>query len=290
MKKFLTITTLAAMAATACQKDLTQEIGRIPGDAGKEIVLSVESDAIDISTRATTAVTALPSSLYLCMTTGTAGASGEAQKMSSTNKSVSSQKIATGLYQTATATAYNYYLCNAATTFTAGTGVTITCDGGTDIITGTTKSSSTASPVVAMEHIYARVGTVKMSSSSGYTLSGMTVTLTNAKTGGTYNLSSGSWTSTGSAASKVIATGLSGGTASAASDLYLVPGTYTITVTGTQKLGDYSASFPTKTGSVTLTEGKINNIEGAFSNSGASAINISVSLKPWSNQTATATF
>lgn len=290
MKKFFffAATVLTGLSFASCNREALPSRPVSSDIDGEEIVLNVLSDNIDIQTKAT-AVTALPSSLYLCMTSGTAGASGEVSKMASTSKSQSSSKIATGLYQTVTPTAYNYYLCNAATSFTAGTGVTIACDGNTDIITGTTKASTSDTPSVSMGHIYARVGTVKMSSSSGYTLSGMTVTLTNAKTGGTYNLSSGSWTSTGTAASKVIASGLNGGTASSVSDLYLIPGTYAITVSGTQKLGDYSSSF-TKNGTVTLAANRINNIEGSFSNSGASAINISVSLTPWSSSTATATF
>jgi len=67
------------------------------------------------------------------------------------------------------------------------------------------------------------------------------------------------------------------------SDMYLIPGTYTIKVSYTLTKGDYSQSF-TKTGTVSLTMGKVNNISCTAIGGGASEIVLSVSLTAWGSE------
>ena len=71
--------------------------------------------------------------------------------------------------------------------------------------------------------------------------------------------------------------------------MYLVPGSYTLTVSYTLTKGDWTQNF-TKSASVTLVGGKINNISGTASGGNASEISLSVSLTPWGSNNITADF
>lgn len=279
MKKPILFISAAALALCSCSKD-----AGIPQDsAPKEIVLNVATDQLDVevSTRAT-AITTMPSTLYWSATSGTFK-SAESSKWSSTTASVSSNKITTGKYQTATPTAYNYYVANQAITF-ASTGSTLTVPGNsTDILAGCTSANSSTAPSVSLKHIFARTGTLTCNTQSGYTISGVSWKITGSSTvngtAGTYNIATGSWTS---ASSK-----LSGATdITSSSDMYLIPGTYTITVSYTLTTGDYSQSF-TKSGNVTLVQGKVNNLTCTAIGGSAAGISIGVSLDPWGTENIT---
>lgn len=275
MKKSLFIIACAAAVLCSCNKE---QMPPEAADKGGEIVLAVEGDALDmtVETKAT-AISAVPSSLYLERTTGTW--KSETVKNASASKTVSSGKISTGWYQTSTPTAYNYYLANAAITFAAG-GSTIVADNATDVIAGCTQAATTSTtPSVTLNHVFARTGTVTANAPSGYTISNVswkiksTSTTNGTGTKGTYNIATKAWSSTTALSEQ----GLTG-----TSDLYLIPGTYTVSVTYTLTKGDYTAST-TKTGTVPLTGGKINNIIAAVPTigDGAQDIVISVSLTPW---------
>lgn len=247
-----------------------------------EIVLGVGDGtmALDVQTKATTEITSLPSSLYISMTTGTLGSS-EKSKLASASKNVSSNRIATGLYQTATPTTYNYYVSNKAISY-AESGSSIVATNDTDVIAGKVSSNSTA-PAVTLEHVFARTGNLTLNTQTGYTLSGVSWSIastTNTGTKGTYNIATGSWTATDALA----ATSLTSG-----SDMYLVPGNYTIKVTYTLTMDDWRSTF-TKSATVNLVAGKINNIRGTASGGSASAITLSVTLTPWGSNDITATF
>ena len=101
--------------------------------------------------------------------------------------------------------------------------------------------------------------------------------------GGTYNLRTGAWSGLSAASDRACAS-FSGSTSSQSSsnDIWLVPGTYTISVSYTLTKGEYVVPF-TKTGNVTLVAGKTNNISTTAVGGSASEIVFSVSLTPWSN-------
>ena len=264
--------------AVACNKEAAPQAA-VSSDP-KEIVVLVDDGSMDVSVATrTTAVSTLPGKLYFAGTTGSDSNQGD--KWSSHEKSVSSGKIATGYYQTATATAYNYYLSNLPMTFSKS-GCTISADGSSiDAIAGITKASTSTEPSVVMDHIFARTGTISCSSANGYTLSGLTYKLTskgsNTGTKGTYNVYSKSWSG---------ATALSATTFTSSSDLYLIPGDYTLTVSGTESLGDYSKSFSAST-DITLVAGKVNNISAKRTSSGAAGITVTVTLNPWGTNSIT---
>lgn len=275
MNKKLHVLLLLAFGASAisCNKDMTD----VDLSGSKEIVLTVKDPLIEAQvTTKTTAITSLPSSLYLAGTTGT---TSQTKKWDSVSKTVSSGKISTGYYQTATATSYNYYLSNVAITYASG-GNTITADGTSlDVVAGVAKASTSTSPSVTLDHVFARTGTLS-ATCSGYTLSNLSYKLktngTNTGTKGTYNIYTGAWSST---------TTLSEQTITNSSDLYLIPGSYTLTISGTRSKGDFSKSF---TGSVpvTLVGGKINNISATITGGDqATEIIISTSLTAWGTTT-----
>ncbi len=261
--------------AASCAKSVEPE-----NQNPKEIVLCVGGDTIDMQVQTkTTAITTVPSSLYYSMTTGTLG-SEETSKKGSTSGNVGSGKIATGVYQTLTPTYYNYYVSNAAITF-ASSGSTISASNTTDVIAGKVTSDKT-NPTVTLDHIFARTGTLTLNSQSGYTLSNVSwkIESSTAGTGGIYNIANGRWPSV---------TALSSTAITKDSDMYLVPGNYTLSVTYTLSKGDWNQTF-NKKATVTLVAGKVNNISGTASGGNASEISITVTLTPWEQNDITATF
>ena len=267
----LLITGLAA----GCAKSVEPE-----NQHPQQIVLCVGDDTIDmdVQTKAT-AITEIPSSLNFSVTTGKLGSS-ETTKKASASVSPASGKIATGLYQTANATSYNYYVSNCPITF-AASGSTVSASNATDVIAGTATSSST-SPSVTLDHIFARTGTLTLKTQTGYDLSNVSwkIASVTGGTSGTYNIAKQAWSSL---------TTLNSTSIPESSDMYLVPGSYTLTVSYTLTKGDWTQNF-TKSASVTLVGGKINNISGTASGGAASAISLTVSLTPWGSTNITADF
>ena len=258
MKKILLTFLVVAGAICSCQREPIL-------DTGPEIVLQID-DQIDAQvTTKTTAVNSLPSSLYWGATTGSGGS--QSTKWSSTSASVSSSKISTGHYQSASATTYNYYVSNVSMSIGANTTVSATGGtSGTDVICGYTAGTSSATPSVTLSHIFARTGTLTLSMPAGYTASSATWSIVKSGsltgTAGTYNLRTGEWSSVSGLTSYT--------TFTSSSDMYLIPGVYTIKVVMVVNGTNY-----TQTGNVTLSAGRVNNITATVTNN--FAINISVS-------------
>lgn len=267
----LLITGLAA----GCAKSVEPE-----NQHPQQIVLCVGDDTIDmdVQTKAT-AITEIPSSLYFSVTTVTSG-SLETQKKASASVSVEKGKIATGLYQTVNATSYNYYVSNCPISF-AASGSTVSASNAKDVIVGTATSSST-SPSVTLDHIFARTGTLTLNTQTGYDLSKVSWSISSSTggTAGTYNIAKKAWS---------LDTHLDPTSITGSSDMYLVPGSYTLTVSYTLTKGDWTQSF-TKKANVALVGGKINNISGTASGGAASEISLTVSLTPWESNNITADF
>lgn len=281
--KYSFITLIAALVMTpSCQK--SQEI--FSGE-GKEIILGVEDAAIRAEVDYTKAdpVVSLPSTLYWGATTGgnAAGSAAETTKWSAASFSVSSSQIATGKYQTASPTAYNHYVSNVA--FTVGADTQVSASNATDVIVGRLAQSSSTTPSVTLNHIFARTGTLTMNTQSGYTISDVSWTIAAnggySGTAGTYSLRQGAWTG--------VTTGLSSTAVTSSSDLFLIPGSYTISCSYRLTKGDWTNTF-TKSASVSLVGGKINNISGTASGGSASEIVLSLSLTAWSSQDHTLSF
>lgn len=280
MKKSIYLLLCAAVAVlgTSCQKDDLKSVS----SAKEQIVLSLADGSIDmnVATKATE-VSTLPSSLNLARTSGTW--KSEKSENASSTFTITNSKIATGWYQTATPTAYNYYVSNVAMTFDAG-GSTIVADNATDVIAGCTQGSSDSNtPSVTLNHVFARTATLTCNAQDGYEISGIAWKIKSAGdvgTKGTYNIATNTWSSV---------TPLSEQEFTSSSDLYLIPGEYTVTVTYTLTKGGYSESF-TKSGNVSLVSGKKNSITCTAVGGDASGIELGVSLTGWGTNPCTLTF
>lgn len=273
---------IALIAAVSCSKD---EVLQGPLQTqGQEIVIGVaDAPGLSVQTKAT-AISTLPSSLYWEGTTG--AFKNETAKWSSASASVSAGRISTGKYQSAEATAYNYYVANSAITFASG-GSTIAASNATDVIAGcTTAATSSTAPSIVLDHVFARTGTLTANAASGYTVSDVSWKIQSKSggtggTSGTYNIATRGWSGVTALAQQAL---------TSSSDLYCTPGVYTITVTYTLSKGDYSKTS-TRSGDVTLVAGKVNSITCTcpVDGSGAEQIVLGVSLTPWGSNDITAT-
>ena len=269
------VATMALMAAVSCEQLSVHSIS----DEPSEIVLNLNAKQLVVETKAVTAVDELPTSLNWGATRGT---TTELVEWNSTSASVSSGKIHTGKFQTLTPVAYNFYVSNAPMTVSANTSVTVT--GGTtgiDVICGRVVASTSATPEVKLQHVFARTGSITIGAEKG-TLTNVSYAIKakvgeNAGTTGTYNLRTNTWSETSGLDSETAITGTT--------DMYVIPGEYTISATATYSRGDYSVT-ETRYGDVTLIAGKINDIQLTWPDSG-SQIEIVCLLDEWSNNTNT---
>ena len=250
-----------------------------------EIVFAAQGLNFNVQTKVTP-VTEL-ATFNVLASTGTVGAS-ETQAWAPVSVTKSGSDYLTGKYWPLTDQNYHFYASNASLTFGA-TGSTVTADGSTDIVVAYLPTPSFKEKnTLTFNHIYARVGSFTLNTQSGYTLSGVSATLKDGVSGGTYNIFSGNgqtdgtgWSALSAASDRALGAFSSSTTAPVSSnDLWLVPGDYTISVTYTLNKGDYSEQF-TKTGTVSLVAGKTNTIIATAVGGVASEIKFGVSVTAW---------
>lgn len=255
----------------SCSKEMRDEIILSLGE------LDVEVDVVP-GTKATPVTSLASTTLYWGATTGgdVAGSAGETVKYITESTTTSSGAvIATGKYQTATPTAYNWYICNVPFTTSENTALSV-ADNGTDIVVGRLFGSSSSTPSVNLNHIFARVCSVTVDAASGYTVSAISVSMT-PKTSGTYSMRSLSWTSAVDGAATGIAND-SVGTKS--NDIWVVPGDYTITIDWTAQIGNYTKTFSGVTRTVSILQNKTNNMTITLGGD-AQAVVFTTSLAPF---------
>ena len=175
----------------------------------------------------------------------------------------------------------------------AAAGATITASNAHDIVCAYASSSTYKSAnTLTFNHIFARLGSVTVSQGSPYTISAITISIT-PKTGGTYNLRTGAGQTNGTGWSSTTtgsATTIASATGSNSNDIYLVPGTYTLTASWTATNSPYTKTFSGKTVDVALVGGKTNNITCTLTGDGTE-LQFGVSLTAWSaNSVAAGTF
>lgn len=269
---FLSAALLAGV--TACNKS-EMTAGKMPLPPSDEpgLITFTADGALETSVETKVSAVTTLSSFYVSATKGSAGS--ETSSWNSVSFSGSSS-FTGGKYWPSSNPSYHFYAANDALTFAAA-GTTVAPDGSKDVVVAYLASPTyKSSNALTFSHVYARVGTVTISPASG-SLSNVSATLKNVATGGTYNLRTDSWTA-GTKSDKTLTVG--------SNDLYVVPGTYTLTVTYTATLGDYTETF-TKSGSVTLQQGKVNSITATAPNS-AAGITFTVSVTAWGSATAAA--
>lgn len=291
MKKLYSLFIIAAAVLVGCNKESLSdgkvaEPEAIPADV---ICFTAEGEGIgaSVATRAT-AVTSLSSFNVNCVT-GTLGSS----ESSVFNTSFFGGPTYTGgQFWPVTDPSYKFYASNVAITPSAS-GPTVAASNATDVVCAV-KSDPTykVSNALVFDHIFARLGDVTITAASGYTVTGISITIT-PKTGGTYNLYTGNGQTDGTGWSS-LSTGSSTGIANAtpgtkSNDIYLVPGTYTLTATWTATRGESVQTFSGKTQTVALTAGKINTISATLGGS-ASEIQLTVSINPWGTENKNVSF
>lgn len=269
MKGIFYASVAAAAILVSCAKEAPVAVQEAPEMS--EITFAVEGD-LDFSVRTrATALTSLESFNVIAEN----DTPSQVWSLSSVTKSGSNYK--TGKMWPATDQKYSFYASNEAISYNASGSTVSPKNADTDVVVAYSAYSSAnyrKSVPLTFDHIFARVGTVNIPAPDGYAINVSSVKI-NGATSGTYNLKSAAWTSKGSSSDKTLQVG--------SNDLYIVPAQCTITVTYTLTKGDYSQSF-TKTGSVNIAQGMINNITATptlSDDEGANEIIFTVTLTPW---------
>ena len=200
---------------------------------------------------------------------------------------VSDNKIYTGYYKQPYAS-YFYYACNVSLKnygSSYGSQICVDATNTTDVVCGISDYSDSNNPSVQLKHIFARTGSLTCQAQSGYSISGVSWEIIGSSeingTSGTFDIGKEQWISASVKLNSYTSLNSS-------SDMYLIPGTYTMRVSYTLEKGDYRQSF-TKTGNVTLEGGKINNISCTASGGAAQEIVLSLSLSGWNTTILTPT-
>ena len=279
---------------TACQRESVpaftppDSTGRVP------IVLLNEGNCFgdEFETKAGVTVTddSNLTSFYASATTGSSGS--ETESWTSVTFTKEGDIYSGGKYWPLSNPGYHFYGSNSPLTFTAA-GNTIQATNDRDIVCGYLGTSSYKSfNTLTFRHIFARFGTLTVSAKDGYEMSDISITIT-PKTGGTYNLRTGDGVYNGTGWSN-LTTGApveltSGTLGSKNTDLYLVPGIYTLTATWTATRGEYVETFSAKTREVELLAGKVTNISTILGGR-AVPLELKVYVVEWGSTSLTPTF
>ena len=278
--------TAACIAAISCNRE------SVPADGSGEIVFTAD-DAIsaEVTTKTTVTNSLESTGFYASATTG---GSSETKLWNNVSFSYSSGKFTGGKYWPATDNGIHFYASNADITFNAaGCSVNSVSANSKDVVCAYLASPSWKQEnALTFNHIFARIGSVKVNAPSGYNVSSLNISITPYITGN-YNIKTGTWSSQtvdSSSPSKPIAISASG---TNENNLWVIPGTYDLTASYTLSKGTgdgaYVESF-SKTASVTIVAGKIHSIETTLPAGNATEIVFTVSITPWANNSINVTF
>lgn len=246
----------------------------------------VSSFSATVQTKATVVDdSALASSgFYVTCTTGSAGSESNVWNSVLFTKNGSYYVAGNpGKWWPATNPDYHFYAANSAITFDRD-GPTVSVTNTKDVVCAYMPSPTyMAANTLQFEHIFARITDVKCISTGAYTIDGISVTIT-PKTGGTYNLMKGAGKTDGTGWSS-LTTGSPVSIANATlsttkrNDIYLVPGTYTLTASWNARKGEYEKSF-NKTVDITVVGGKRNILTASLTGDATDVV-FNVSVAEW---------
>jgi len=289
MKTKIILTAVMALAAVACSKTgHQQEVSE-----GLERITFAASDGdglFQVTTKAS-AVTSL-SAFNVSAVTGTAGSEVEAWNSTEFSQVPESNPAvyAANKFWPSDNPSYRFYASNLPLMFAAG-GTTVAASNATDVVCAyLTDPTYEQQNTFTFKHIFARIGDVEVTATEGYTISNLTITVT-PRVSGTYNLCTGAGQTDGTGWSSPVAGDVTTicarteGLAPSASythtnDLWLIPGTYTLTAAWTATKDDYTQSFTGKTATVNLVAGSVNSISASIVGN-ATQITMGVSLTAW---------
>lgn len=305
------IIVLSALAAS-CNKEEARTEGLRYGDHNVEmsdvplVFCADEGEGIDTKGPNPTVLDNL-SSFKVTATTGSSTQTAVSDFSSVTFNKTSGSNFRGGKYWPSSDPGYHFYAATKALTYSNNTcsfkpSATI-ADDVYAYSAGVAYSSSTppSSVPLTFNHIYAQVGTctlTKHSDISSYEVSGLTVTITpklpTANATFTFGPSnSGSWSTTSSHYTNGSAVTLCSALNSTTdNDLWLVPGTYTLTANYHLKIDSWEGDV-SQTASVTLSMGDNNNISGTIGKGKgglATQVTFSVTVTGWNEAPKNVTF
>ena len=283
MKKSFILSGLLAAAAlmsTGCDKATPPRAGHVDPDL---VSFSASGLSMEVSTKATEVTSSNLGTFNVIAASGATGS--QAQVWNTTASKVGATDVwATDKYWPSTDQGYtSFYASNAALTFNAAGPTVSPADNSVDVVVAHKANPSYREQnALTFNHVFARVGSITLNTQSGYSLSNVSATLQSPVTGGTYNLRTQAWTPAAVSANQAMAA-FSGTTSAQTSsnDYWLVPGDYTLSVSYRLTKGDYVEDF-SKTGTVTLVQGKTNAITATALGGSASEIKFGVSVTAWS--------
>lgn len=209
-----------------------------------------------------------------------------------TSKDAGSTYESDGVYwDVASDAQFAFYAANAEVTFSEGKGnITVTKEIGdnkqgrasTDYVTayldkdhvvyGTTNT-------LTFGHILSRIKNITMTAETGYTISNVRIEISNPiVTPNTYNITDGVFTNPTRTTAMSLSTGLN--------DVYLIPGTVTMSVTYDISMDDWAASDIIRTKEIVLAKGCCYSISGVLDASNvAKEFEFNMTLEPWGDST-----
>ena len=302
--KYLFIAGLALIMAAACNKN-AQVAEKTDGMSSQEIVIAAEGEfGAEVTTKASEITLAELASLKVSAMTSTAYV-GSFENVTFTKGG--DGKFKGEKYWPETDGGWSFVASNTTIEGTYAAPYISAANAGTDYLWGYATPSHKATTIdMTINHAFAQVGTVTMRAPAGFTVTGCSVTIAPI-TAGRCAVKDGTWSNLGAAGTPVYifggnATGVAvssaaGGTTSDDNDLWLVPGTYTLTANYTITKGDFTKAY-TKTATVALVQGKNNNIglNGAGDpnipdpGSDVKEINFTVTVTPWADLNVPADF
>ncbi len=269
---------LSLLLSVSCRKGF-EPFPSHRAEAG-EIVFS--ADGVSSPSSKATVVTSM-SSFYVYAATGTPGSQSN-YWCSQVTATKSGDVYQTGKYWARTNPSItSFYACNVSMgPWAAGGAYVYLNNCNTDVICAHLANPTfNASNSLTFNHILARVRYVNLNTQTGYTLSDVSGRIRSVVTSGSYNLRTGNWSSLGSGTNTDLATFTNNLSAKmSTNDIWLIPGTYTIDFNYTLTKGDYSESF-SKSATVTLVAGRMNDIGAVAVGGNAGDITLSVSITDW---------
>lgn len=254
-------------------------------DSLEEIVFYTDcSISAEVETK-TSSVTSLSSFRVSCVT----GIPGSETSVWSNNvftgNNIDGYKYASsGRWWPATDPSYRFYASNALLNYSSE-GATVYASNTTDVVCAYASSPSFGNRnTLSFEHIFARLGTFTVTADNGFTISNISITIT-PKASGIYNLRTGAGHVDGTGWSDVTTAGSASTIASAlgsnSNDLYLIPGTYTLSASWTAEKELFREDISNMQCDVELVAGKVNVISAVLSGNTA---DLNVTLSSWNTE------
>ena len=260
-----------------------------PSEPAGQIVFRTQPKiTVDVQTKASVVdLAALNASGFkVSATTGDAGSETDVWTDVAFSKGTNYFQAAGGKWWPSNDPHYHFYASNIALAHTAD-GATVSASNDADVVCAYLPTPTYNQPNdLVFKHIFARITNVTLTAINGYTITGISVTIT-PKTGGTYNLRTGAdqtngtgWSNFVYGSSVNIADSTPG---TKANDLYLVPGSYTITAAWTATKGNYTESFSDIDCEINLAGGATNTITAQLTGD-ASEVVFNVEVTAWGSR------